>query len=291
MTSTAPNSAPSPQPNDDAAGPAKPRKPQINLTVRETLQLSPTMIRVVAEVQQPELFQDIEPPEKYVKLVFFNPALGLDAFPDYWSLKDSLPADQQPVTRHMTLRKVAADRSEVWIDVATHGDSGYAGPWAMHAQPGDTMVVVGPGGKWIPDPAATWTLLAGDDTAIPAIMANVEALPAGARGEVILEVDGAENEQDLSLPEGLKLRWCHRNSQEQDTRALVEAVKTTTWPQFTDGVQVFAHGEREAMKMLRPLLFEHHGLSRDQVSISGYWAAGRTEEAFQAEKRTPIGKV
>lgn len=291
MTSTAPKSASTPQPNDDAARPAKARKPQINLTVRETHQLSASMVRVVADLQHPELFQDIEPPEKYVKLVFFDPDLDLGAFPDYWSLKDSLPAHQQPVTRHMTLRKVAADRSEVWIDVATHGDSGYAGPWAMRAQPGDTIVAVGPGGKWIPNPHASWSLLVGDDTAIPAIMANVESLPADARGEVILEVDGAENQQDLRLPEGLRLRWCHRSTQEQDTRALVEAVKTANWPQSTDRVQVFAHGEREAMKMLRPVFFELHGLTRDQVSVSGYWAAGRTEEVFQAEKRTPIGKV
>jgi NADPH-dependent ferric siderophore reductase len=29
----------------------------------------------------------------------------------------------------------------------------------------------------------------------------------------------------------------------------------------------------------------------DQLSLSGYWAAGRTEDAFQSEKRQPIGQI
>ena len=33
------------------------------------------------------------------------------------------------------------------------------------------------------------------------------------------------------------------------------------------------------------------GLDRAQVSLSGYWARGRTEDRFQAEKREPIGKI
>lgn len=249
------------------------------------------MVRVVAQMAEPELFEDIEPPEKYVKLVFFDPALGLDAHPDYWELKETLPPEQQPVTRHMTLRKVDLDRGELWIDVATHGDTGYAGPWAANARPGDTIVAVGPGGKWLPDTQATWNLFVGDDTAIPAIAANLETLPPDAAGEVILEVEGPEHEQDIPVPAGMTLRWCHRGAEDQDTRPLVEAVKTAAWPGTAEGIQVFAHGEREAVKMLRPILFEAHGLSRDQVSISGYWARGRTEEVFQAEKRTAIGKI
>lgn len=249
------------------------------------------MVRIFAEMAEPQQFQDIEPPEKYVKLVFFDPALELGPHPDYWALKESLPPEQQPVTRHMTLRKVDHELGQVWIDVATHGDTGYAGPWAMRAQPGDTIVAVGPGGKWTPDPQAAWSLFVGDDTAIPAICANLDTLPGNATGEVILEVEDQEHEQPINVPNGMTLRWCHRSTQEQDTRALVEAVKNAAWPQATEGVQVFAHGEREAMKLLRPILFEHHALARDQVSLSGYWAQGRTEETFQAEKRTPIGQV
>ena len=30
---------------------------------------------------------------------------------------------------------------------------------------------------------------------------------------------------------------------------------------------------------------------RDELSLSGYWAYGRTEDRFQAEKREPIGRI
>ena len=38
------------------------------------------------------------------------------------------------------------------------------------------------------------------------------------------------------------------------------------------------------MHGLRPYLFGERGLARDQVSISGYWRRGRTEEGFREWK-------
>lgn len=271
--------------------PAKPPKAQIDLTVVQRLELSPSMVRIVASIGDPSSFRDIEPPEKYCKLVFFDPELGLGAHPDYWSLRETLPREHLPVTRHMTLRHVDLEAGQLWIDVALHGDSGWAGPWAAGAQPGDTIVAVGPGGKWIPDPQASWSLMLGDEAAIPAVLANVEAMPEDARGEILLEVQDADHHLDFQVPSGWSLRWIHRAEAPAGFPALVEAARTAQWPGTTDGIQVFAHGEREAMKALRPVLFEEHGLDRAQVSLSGYWARGRDEDAFQAEKKTPVGKV
>lgn len=280
---------------DDSAqhqpAPAKPPKAQIDLTVVQRLELSPSMVRIVASIGDPSSFRDIEPPEKYCKLVFFDPELGLGDHPDYWSLRETLPREHLPVTRHMTLRHVDLEAGQLWIDVALHGDSGWAGPWAAGAQPGDTIVAVGPGGKWIPDPQASWSLMLGDEAAIPAVLANVEAMPEDARGEILLEVQDADHHLDVQVPSGWSLRWIHRAEAPAGFPALVEAARTAQWPGTTDGIQVFAHGEREAMKALRPVLFEEHGLDRAQVSLSGYWARGRDEDAFQAEKKTPVGKV
>jgi NADPH-dependent ferric siderophore reductase len=60
------------------------------------------------------------------------------------------------------------------------------------------------------------------------------------------------------------------------------------WP--AGRADVFAHGERESMKAVRAALKDRLG-DGDQVSLSGYWAAGRTEDVFQSEKRRPIGQV
>ncbi|BAS07437.1 uncharacterized protein Mb2919c [Arthrobacter sp. Hiyo4] len=70
---------------------------------------------------------------------------------------------------------------------------------------------------------------------------------------------------------------------------LVSAVADAEWP--TGRVDVFAHGERGYMKRLRDVLFVQRGLERSQVSLSGYWAQGRVEDDFQAEKKLPVGKI
>ena len=41
---------------------------------------------------------------------------------------------------------------------------------------------------------------------------------------------------------------------------------------------------QEIMHGVRPHLLRERGLSRDQVSISGYWRRGRSEEGFRAWK-------
>ncbi|MFC6257532.1 siderophore-interacting protein, partial [Kocuria oceani] len=135
------------------SAPARPRKPQLNLTVRRCEQLSPSMVRVVLGVDEPERFQDIAPPEKYVKLVFLGPAAEHAATghpvpgrpapgpnPDYWALKESLPPEHQPVTRHLTIRRWIPERAELWMDFVLHGDEGWAGPWAARAEPGDRII-------------------------------------------------------------------------------------------------------------------------------------------------------
>lgn len=278
--------------------PARPRKPQLELTVAERLQLSPAMVRLVCHVDNAQDFQDIEAPEKYVKLIFFSEttlaATAPGALPDYWEVRDTSAPEDQPVSRHMTLRRTDPAAGEVWIDVALHGSEGYAGPWADAAAPGDRLVALGPGGKWMPDPDATWSLFAGDDAAVPAVLANLEALPVSARGEVVLEVQDAAHELDLSVvavPEGITVRWVHRADEAPGERALVQGIADAAWPEDVSGVQAFVHGEREAMKAARAVLFDQRGLGRSRVSLSGYWAGGRTEDVFQAEKKLPVGKI
>ncbi|MFD1212945.1 siderophore-interacting protein [Arthrobacter sp. GCM10027362] len=280
------------------AAPARPRKPQTNLQVLRTERLSAHMVRVFAGGPEFEAFAGRfdakDATDQYVKIWFVDPALGVRLPVDAPALKDALIAqgrtEQLPTTRTYTVRRVDRAAGELAIDFVVHGDEGLAGPWAAGAQPGDWLMFTGPGGAYTPAPEADWHLFAGDESALPAIGAAVDALAPDAAGHAFIEVDSAADVQDLGAPAGLALHWLFRGGAPAGTTSLLrDAVAGLDWP---DGqVHAFVHGEREMVKSLRDVLFKQHGLTRKQVSISGYWAYGRAEDAFQAEKRTQIGKI
>lgn len=272
-----------------AAATRKPR-PQISLTVLRREQLSPHMVRVVAGGPGFAGYVNNAFVDRYVKILFPQPGVDYAEPLDLAAIRESLPRDQWPHTRTYTVRWVDEAAAELAIDFVIHGDEGLAGPWADSARPGDPLIFTGPGGGYNPDPAADWHLFAGDESALPAIGAAIESLPQDARGLAFVEVDTAEDIQAITAPAGVELRWLLRGGVPAGASdLLVTAVRDTPWPEGR--VQVFAHGERGYMKSLREVFFVHRGLERSQVSLSGYWALGRVEDDFQAEKKLPIGKV
>ena len=144
------------------------------------------------------------------------------------------------------------------------------------------MLANGPGGAYQPDPDADWHLFVGDESAVPAIAAALAVLPEDAVVRVVVLVDSAADEPDLPIPAKGEQVFVHRDAGGGDDR-LVAAVQALDWPQGR--VDVFAHGEaQEIMHNVRPYLFGERGLARDQVSVSGYWRRGRSEEGFREWK-------
>jgi len=265
-------------------------RPQIILEVVRSSWVTPHLVRLTLGGPGFADFQPKEATDSYVKISFAKPELGLEPPYDLAALRETLAPADLPVTRTYTVRRVDQAAGTMDIDFVVHGDEGIAGPWAAAAQPGDRVVLAGPGGAYRPDPTADWHLFAGDESAIPAIAAALEALPADAKGLAFLEIGGRDDLVDLDHPTGVQLIWVGRAARDESTAALLAtAISGHPWP---DGrVQVFAHGERESMKALREVFLTQRGLVRSQLSLSGYWAYGRTEDRFQAEKREPIGVV
>lgn len=273
------------------SAPAHQPRPIRLLEVVEVEQLAPHLVRLWAGGEGLEAFEGSDATDRYVKIWFAKPELGLEPPFDIEALKARLDPEDYPVTRTYSVPVVEADR--VAIDFVVHGDEGLAGPWAASAKPGDRIAFSGPGGGYVPDATADAHLLAGDESAIPAIGAALawmaEHAPA-AVGTAYVEVHGTADEMPLSKPAGVELVWLHRGD---DVRAgtspvLADAVAGHA---FAEGrTQVFAHGERESMKALRDVV-KRQGIAREDLSLSGYWAHGRTEDRFQAEKREPIGQI
>ncbi|MFC6234445.1 siderophore-interacting protein [Leucobacter soli] len=256
----------------------------------ERIQLSPRMVRIVAGGPGISAVEDNGRTDAYTKMLFAHP--GTDLVPPYDldALRQELPVELLPSRRTYTIRRFDLANGRIWIDFVVHGDEGVAGPWADGAVPGAPVVLGGIGGGYAPDPEADWHLLAGDDSALPAIASALEAMRPDTRGVALLEVDGDADHLELTAPDGIRIEWLHRDGREAGTTTLLaDAVRAVDWQ---DGrVQVFAHGERGAMKSLRPYLTDERGLDREQLSLSAYWAHGRKEDTFQAEKREQIGQI
>ncbi|MEZ2389487.1 siderophore-interacting protein [bacterium RCC_150] len=265
-------------------------RPQVNLTVLRTEQLSPHMVRIVAGGPGFAGFVNNEFVDRYVKIVFPQPGVVYEQPLDLWAIRETMPRGQWPYTRTYTIRWVDEVARELAIDFVVHGDEGLAGPWAIAAKPGDSLIFTGPGGAYNPAPDADWHLFAGDDAAIPAIAASIEALPHEAVGKAFLEVDTDADVLEIAAPPGVELHWLFRSGVPAGSSTiLLDALAEADW--LPGRVDVFAHGERGYMKGLRDIFFKQHGLERSQVSLSGYWAQGRVEDDFQAEKKLPIGQV
>jgi NADPH-dependent ferric siderophore reductase len=265
-------------------------RPQVNLTVLRTEQLSPHMVRIIAGGPGFAGYANNDFVDRYVKIVFPQPGVDYQLPLDLWAIRETMPREQWPYTRTYTVRWVDQAAQELAIDFVVHGDEGLAGPWALAAQPGDTLVFTGPGGAYNPAPDADWYLFAGDDAALPAIAAAIESLPADAKGMAFLEVDGDADILAIAAPDGVELRWLLRSGVPAGSSSiLLDALGEAEW--LPGRVDVFAHGERGYMKGLRDIFFKQRGLERSQVSLSGYWAQGRVEDDFQAEKKLPIGQI
>ncbi|HEV2633842.1 MAG TPA: siderophore-interacting protein [Actinocrinis sp.] len=250
--------------------------------VLRTEQITPHMVRVVLGGDGLAQFATRGLTDHYVKLHFPVPGVTYPEPYDAQRIRAELPPDQWPRSRTYTVRSWDPESGELSIDFVVHGDAGIAGPWAANAQPGDELTFMGPGGDYAPDPAADWHLLAGDESALPAIAAALEQMPADATGFAFVEVESATEEQKLTAPAGIALTWLHRGDRPIG-EALVAAVAALEFP--AGAVQAFVHGEAGLVKELRRILRVERAVPREQLSISGYWRTGHDEDGWQSSKR------
>lgn len=243
----------------------RPPRPVHTATVVRTETIARDMVRVVltgdALLGLPELTMT----DHYVKLKFGD------------------------VTRTYTVRWFDRVANELAIDFVIHGDEGLAGPWAARAQAGDEISFNGPGGKWRPSPDADVHLLVGDEAAIPAIAAALDALPDDAVAKVFIEVASADHHQPLRETARTDVVWVHRDEHATDSgrplgygEALTLAVLRAGVPEGR--VEAFVHGNADMVKPLRRFLLKQARIPRERVSISGYWRTGMNEDGWQSSK-------
>lgn len=173
------------------------------------------------------------------------------------------------VKRRYTIRHARPDAGELDLDVALHGE-GAGAAWGAGAAPGDRIEFQGPRGKLDLRPSPVH-LLCGDESALPAIAAILEALPDHERAAAVIEVQGPSDE----LPTARPVRWVHRGALPPGTPDLLLPAVADLELAF-DQAHAYLLGETRSMVALRALL-EGRGVAHDSIFLKGYWNIGRPD--------------
>lgn len=262
--------------------------------------------------------------DQRVKLIFPNPGQPLatleQAGADWYRAWLGLPEQTRGAMRSYTIRSIDTDQNgatSIVIDFVLHFDSsaaiGPASRWASEAAPGDELLIIGPrrgrvdGGGIEYDPHnAAAVLLAGDETAAPAIASILEDADPGTRGIAFIEVPVEADRQAIAAPPGIEVRWLPRNGTEHGSLLIgavldhlgahhrgVEVVDVDTtdplWetPTFSGLGETVEHpgesngerwfwiaGESSTVTTLRRHLVNTLKIDRSQVAFMGYWRRG-----------------
>jgi NADPH-dependent ferric siderophore reductase len=203
-----------------AAAPARPSYRPFAVSVAGIRRLSDTFTRVTFTGPELHEFGTVGLDQR-VKVILPLPEVGIAALPDdesWYQAWRELPESHRNPIRTYTVRAVRPGAREIDIDFVAHGEAGPASRWVTHAVIGDELTVVGPdargqnpqsGVEWRPGNARS-VLLAGDETAAPAICAILAALPREARGCAFIEVPHETDVMETGAPDGVKVTWLAR---------------------------------------------------------------------------------
>ena len=214
----------------------------------------------------------------------YDELLSLQDSADWYGRWRAMPDEKRHPIRTYTARGVRQERREVDVDIVLHGDLGPASRWALGAAPGDDLVILGPnadatgphgGVDFVPPAHTDRLLIAGDETALPAISRILATAAANTRGLALVEVAGAQEEQPLDAPAGVKVRWLHRGTAAPGGNSLLaEAVAALDRPEGDD-LFAWVAAESAAVRAIRADLRGRWGLGRAQHHAIGYWRRGR----------------
>ncbi|MFT4157286.1 MAG: siderophore-interacting protein [Microbacterium sp.] len=248
------------------------------LSVIDAFDISASMRRIVLGGPQLNGFRTAEyelPPlvtggfDDEIKVFFPDPLTGELHLPVQRDRVIEWPRDPRPVARTYTVRSFDEEQGRLELDFVLHG-TGVASTWARTCEVGDRIHIAGPKMSMLHPVGADWLLIAGDDTAIPAIARWMEELPRDAEGEAFIEVSGPADEQTLDAPEGISITWVHRGPAPAGTTThLADAVCQVRW---RDGEPfAWVAGETLSIKPIRRWLREERGLPPERVEVTGYW--------------------
>lgn len=173
---------------------------------------------------------------------------------------------------------VAWDADAGWLDLefALHGD-GVGSRWAEHAPIGAPAGVGGPRGSLVLTGRPDAWLLAGDETAVPAIRRFAASMDADAVGRIAVEVPTAAHDLPVEAPAGVEVVQLHRGDRPAGTE-LADWLDALDVEERPDGcIFGFVAAEQSLVRAGRALLLDRWAGDPAATIVKGYWKRGTAE--------------
>ena len=135
------------------------------LEVRAVERVTPRMVRITLGGDCLKGLPDVSG----ATVALYWPAAGTDEIVLPTDVLDTGPPEQH--RRGYTIRSCDLEAETVDIDFVVHGDHGRASLWADNVVPGAKIGFSGPAPSY-ESPSSDWTLLAADETGLPAIVSG-----------------------------------------------------------------------------------------------------------------------
>lgn len=234
--------------------PSKP--PTHRVTVTGVERLTPNVRRMTFEGDTLRTM-DVPLPAQWLKVVLPSAAGGAGA------------------NRAYTVRRFYQEWGAMEVDFVLHGDTGPASAWARRAEVGDVVHLGAPRGGHKVDPYARWRLLAGDETALPAIASILDILPDDdVPTRVVVEVPSLDDVQPLRCPAITEVLWLTRQEKRSPPGSLLtDKISGLSIP-ATMG-QVFIAGEGTAVRTIKRDLARF--VPPAALEAKGYWLLGQAD--------------
>ncbi|HWG14467.1 MAG TPA: siderophore-interacting protein [Streptosporangiaceae bacterium] len=259
-----------------AAAPPRRRPRPYAATVTEVAEVTPYLTRVTLGGDGLASFR-WPGPGSHLKLFLPEPGQRDVEMPpaDAEGFMISVPGRPRPTTRTFTPRRWDEATSQLDLEFVLHGH-GPASQWALQAKPGDQIAVSQPRRTYELLPDTRWLLIAGDESALPAIATLLEAIRPDIRTEILVELEDADHQVTLPERASSTIRWLTRGQGEKPGAPLTAAVEAWNPPAQADQGpgQVWAACEALAVRDIRAHLLGPLGFSRDRIVTRGYWRAG-----------------
>ncbi|WP_327594888.1 siderophore-interacting protein [Streptomyces chartreusis] len=225
-----------------------------------------------------------------------EPQVPVELGDGWWQGWRELPDDVRAVMRSYTLRALRRNPDEIDIDFVLHGiepgaatPAGPASRWASRAAAGDRVLLLGPAVadnraiRFRPPQDTDLVVIWGDDTAVPAVSAILETLPAGTRARVWLEVHDAGDIQDLTTAADAEITWLvQEGAPAEGSRMALDVIRAAGLP-AAEHPYVWIAGESGCVKALRRHFVGERGVDRRRVTFVGYWRQGLSEEQLREQ--------